>query len=79
MPTNYIKNFENIKKKISKEMGVDENLLKQGQLNLAKFMRRLIVRRFESSIYALQSTLIQLSNPLKIFLIGTISWENTCV
>lgn len=57
MPTNYIKNFEKYKEKISKEMGVDENLLKQGQLNLAKFMRRLIVRRFESSIYALQSTL----------------------
>ncbi len=57
MPTNYIKNFEKYREKIAKEMGVDENLLKQGQMNLAKFMRRLIVRRFESSIYALESTL----------------------
>ncbi|NLZ72712.1 MAG: helicase [Bacteroidales bacterium] len=57
MPTNYIKNFEKYREKIAKEMGVDENLLKQVQMNLAKFMRRLIVRRFESSIYALESTL----------------------
>lgn len=57
MPTSYIKNFEKYREKIAKEMGVDENLLKQTQMNLAKFMRRLIVRRFESSIYAFQSTL----------------------
>lgn len=57
MPTNYIKDFKKYREKIAEEMGVDENLLKQTQMNLAKFMRHLIVRRFESSIYALQSTL----------------------
>jgi superfamily II DNA or RNA helicase len=57
MPTSYIKDFEKYREKIAKEMGVDENLLKQTQMNLAKFMRRLIVRRFESSIYAFQLTL----------------------
>lgn len=57
MPANYIKNFESYRKKIAAEMGVDENLLKQSQMNLADFMKRLLVRRFESSIYAFQCTL----------------------
>ena len=57
MPTNYIKNYASYKAKIAEEMGIDENLLKQGQVNLAKFMKRLLVRRFESSVYAFRSTL----------------------
>jgi len=57
MPTSYIKNFEKYRQKIAKEMGVDENLLKQTQVNLAVFMKRLLVRRFESSIFAFQATL----------------------
>lgn len=57
MPTNYIKNFAIYKKKIAEEMGIDENLLKQGQINLAKFMKRLLVRRYESSVYAFRTTL----------------------
>jgi superfamily II DNA or RNA helicase len=56
-PTSYIKDFEKYKERIAKEMGVDENLLKQTQVNLALFMRRLLVRRFESSVFAFQSTL----------------------
>ena len=56
-PTSYIKDFEKYRERIAKEMGVDENLLKQTQVNLALFMRRLLVRRFESSIFAFQSTL----------------------
>ncbi len=56
-PTNYIKNFEKYREKIAKEMGVDEHLLRQTQVNLADFMRRLLVRRFESSIFAFRSTL----------------------
>src|SRR3989338_6181642 len=56
-PTSYVKNFEKYKERIAKEMGVDENLLKQTQVNLALFMRRLLVRRFESSMFAFQSTL----------------------
>ncbi len=56
-PTSYIKNFEKYRERIAREMGVDENLLRQSQINLALFMRRLLVRRFESSIYAFQRTL----------------------
>lgn len=57
MPTSYIKNFEKYRQRIAREMGIDENLLKQSQVELAKFMRHLLVRRFESSIYAFKSTL----------------------
>lgn len=57
MPTNYIKNYASYKAKIAEEMGIDENLLKQGQINLALFMKRLLVRRFESSVFAFQTTL----------------------
>lgn len=57
MPTNYIKNYASYKAKIAEEMGIDENLLKQGQANLAVFMKRLLVRRFESSIDAFEKTL----------------------
>lgn len=56
-PTSYIKDFEKYRERIAKEMGIDENLLKQIQVNLALFMRRLLVRRFESSMFAFQSTL----------------------
>ena len=56
-PTYYIKNFEKYRKKIAQDMGVDENLLKQSQINLAIFMKRLLVRRFESSMYAFRLTL----------------------
>ena len=55
MPTNYIK--KEYRKKIADEMGIDENLLIQTQINLAQFMRRLLVRRFESSVYAFQRSL----------------------
>ena len=61
-PTSYIKDFEKYKERIAKEMGVDENLLKQTQVNLAKFMKRLLVRRFESSISAFQITLNSMIN-----------------
>src|SRR3989338_10064245 len=38
-------------------LGVEENLLVQTQVNIADFMRRLLVRRFESSIFSFKSTL----------------------
>jgi len=56
-PAFYLKNFEKYKQGVAKDLGIDENLLKQGQINLAKFMRRLLVRRFESSIEAFRLTL----------------------
>lgn len=57
MPARYIKNFEKYRKRIAEDMGIDENLLKQSQINLARFMKRLLVRRFESSIRAFKLTL----------------------
>ena len=56
-PTSYIKDFEKYKERIAEEMGVDENLFKQTQINLAIFMRRLLVRRFESSMFAFKTSL----------------------
>jgi superfamily II DNA or RNA helicase len=66
MPISYIK--EEYRKKIAEEMGIDENLLIQTQINLASFMRRLLVRRFESSIYAFQSTLNNMINASQLIL-----------
>lgn len=43
--------------KIAKDLNTEPNLIKSGQLNLAKFMKRLLVHRFESSIYAFERTL----------------------
>ena len=55
-PVTYLKDFKKYKKKIKEEFG-DEQLFKQAQINLAKFMRRLLVRRFESSVKAFELTL----------------------
>jgi superfamily II DNA or RNA helicase len=66
MPISYIK--EEYRKKIAEKMGIDENLLIQTQINLASFMRRLLVRRFESSIYAFQSTLNNMINASQLIL-----------
>ncbi len=67
-PTAYIKDFEKYRKEIAEEMGVDKNLLKQSQVNLADFMKRLLVRRFESSILAFRSTLENIINSSKVVL-----------
>jgi len=55
-PVTYLKNYKKYKKKISEEFG-DINLFIQSQRNIALFMRRLLVRRFESSINAFKSSL----------------------
>ena len=68
MPTSYIKNLEKYRERIAKEMGIEENLLRQTQINLAKFMKRLLVRRFESSVYAFKSTLESLIHQSEIIL-----------
>lgn len=64
-PTEYLKNKEKYKKEISQIFG-DENLFRQSQKNLAKFMKRLLVRRFESSIYAFQSTLQNMVSSMEL-------------
>ena len=56
MPAVYIKNIEKYKEKISSEFD-DVNLFKQGQRNIAGFMKHLLVRRFESSIDAFYKSL----------------------
>lgn len=67
MPASYIKDKE-ARKRIAEELGTDENLLLNGQVNLAKFMRRLLVRRFESSIHAFRETLNSILNSYQISL-----------
>jgi len=55
-PVFYLKDIEKYRKEIAEEFE-DENLFRQSQINLAKFMRRLLVRRFESSVYAFRETI----------------------
>jgi len=59
-PIGYI--LPDYKVAIAKRLGVEENLLMQTQINVAQFMRHLLVRRFESSIFAFQSTLESIIN-----------------
>jgi len=54
-PIGYI--LPEYKKDVAMRLGVEENLLVQTQVNIADFMRRLLVRRFESSIFSFKSTL----------------------
>jgi SNF2 family DNA or RNA helicase len=55
-PTAYLKDPERFKKQLLSEFG-DANLFLQSQINLAKFMRRLLVKRFESSVHAFRKSL----------------------
>lgn len=61
-PVTYLKDYESYKRKISQTFDMDEQLFKQSQINLADFMRRHLVRRFESSIRAFE---ISLKNMIK--------------
>lgn len=59
-PMEYIRPEEDIKKKVMKqieEAGIEWNLFIGTQKNLADFMRKLLVRRFESSQYAFKNSL----------------------
>ncbi len=57
-PIKYVKpEFNEKVKKIVEDAGFEYNLFKGTQRNLAKFMRTLLVRRFESSQYAFQISL----------------------
>lgn len=55
-PVAYLKNFEKYRQKIEQEFG-DTELFKQSQRNLAKFMKLLLVKRFESSVMAFSKSL----------------------
>ncbi len=55
-PVLYLKDFKRFRKKMEEE-GQDLELFEVTQINLAKFMKRLLVARFESSIAAFRSSL----------------------
>ena len=55
-PVTYLKDYKKYQKPIEEEFG-DFNLFKNSQEQISKFMRRLLVQRFESSIAAFKSTL----------------------
>ncbi len=73
-PANYIKeeSKDELKTKFEKETGLDFDFLLVRQRNLSKFMRRLLVRRFESSVNAFKTSLesLLLSNE------NILSWIN---
>lgn len=58
-PANYIKEESKgeLKKYFEKELGLDFDFLLVRQRNISKFMRRLLVRRFESSVNAFKTSL----------------------
>lgn len=58
-PVLYLKEdlIPELAKKLEEKTGVELNLLLGRQANIAKFMRRLLVRRFESSEYAFRKSL----------------------
>jgi len=60
-PVAYLKDFESYKDIIKDEF-VDPNFFKIAQTNIANFMRRMLVRRFESSIYAFKISLESMIN-----------------
>lgn len=60
-PIEYLVNPQKYRDRIKKEFG-EEEIPVTAQRNLAKFMKRLLVRRFESSVYAFQ---ISLSNMIQ--------------
>ncbi len=55
-PVTYLKNVESYKRKIEEAFG-SENLFERSQLNMADFMRRHLVMRFESSMEAFKQSL----------------------
>ncbi len=55
-PGMYVKDVEKYRRQWEDEYG-DANLALQTQINLAKFMRRLLVRRFESSKFSFRASL----------------------
>jgi superfamily II DNA or RNA helicase len=55
-PVTYLKNSDKYKKRIEEEFG-NFNLFKNSQKQISKFMRHLLVQRFESSVEAFKTTL----------------------
>ncbi len=68
-PVTYLKNIKKYQAHIEEEFG-DLNLFRESQNNISKFMRHLLVRRFESSIFAFKSTLENMINSSR----NVLSW-----
>jgi superfamily II DNA/RNA helicase len=66
-PTSYIPNFEAYRARIKEEYDKADDI-KQAQRNNATFMKRLLVRRFESSIPAFFSTLNSIQSSSQLIL-----------
>jgi superfamily II DNA or RNA helicase len=66
-PVIYLKDVKKYRDRITEEFG-EEQLFRQAQINMAKFMRRLLVARFESSIFAFNRTLDFMIESSKIML-----------
>jgi len=66
-PTEYVTDAEELKRIVSDEFDDDTmiNLFQQSQANIAVFMRKLLVRRFESSVKAFECSLLSLINSSK--------------
>ena len=64
-PTEYLNDKAKHKKLLEAIYG-DANLAFQTQVNLAKFMRRLLVRRFESSMYSFRASLDSMTKSSKL-------------
>ena len=64
-PTQYLINVDKYREKLKLDFG-DENLFFQSQINLAKFMRRLLVHRFESSKYSFRESLNSMIDSAKL-------------
>lgn len=61
-PTNYVDKRTNYQEDFEKKFGSDFNFAKTSQENLAKFMKNLLIKRFESSIFAFEKTLNNMIN-----------------
>lgn len=62
-PMTYLKNEKTIISKYAKHFEIDN--FQTGQRNMAKFMKQLLVRRFESSKYSFVKTLENVQNSMK--------------
>jgi superfamily II DNA/RNA helicase len=61
-PILYIKEFEKYRKNFEEKFGTDLEFIRLSQKNLASMMKSLLVKRFESSLFAFQQTLKNMIN-----------------
>jgi superfamily II DNA/RNA helicase len=64
-PLEYVEDLDEFREKVDKE-AIDIQEIKQGQKNNSSFMRRLLVKRFESSVKAFKETLDKMIESSKL-------------